>query len=546
MEHLKTKLVSSLEKVFPTKKPCAEGWSGSLYALRGETVSFQLAYHWDGERKERADISIETPSGVTSRIRTASLVPCAYPCHAKRDEDYLAVEPGLYPDLLEDLDELGMPLVSGQWRTLWIDLEVSKDAPAGAGNAVLTIRRGEETLSETVSVTVCAAQLPEVPIPHTEWFHCDCLADYYQVEVFSERHWEIIENFIRTAVRRGCNMILTPIFTPPLDTAVGGERTTMQLIDIETDGTTYTFGYEKFERWVEMARRCGIRYFEISHLFSQWGAVSCPKIVGIRNGKEEKLFGWHTKADSPEYADFLGQFLTSFTAKIDEMGIGEVCYFHISDEPHLDHLESYGAAKRIVSRYLQGRHMMDALSNYDFYEKGLVDEPVCANDHIQKFLENKPAKLWTYYCTSQCVDVSNRFIVQPGYRTRILGTQLYKYEIAGFLHWGYNFYNSEFSLRHLNPYRCTDADGAFPSGDPFLVYPGADGKPEESIRLMHMQQAMNDLCLMTCLEQLTDRETVMNLVERDQNTVTFDSYPRNIEYLEAQHTLLIQEIEKHL
>ena len=153
--------------------------------------------------------------------------------------------------------------------------------------------------------------------------------------------------------------------------------------------------------------------------------------------------------------------------------------------------------------------MMDALSDYEFYEKGLVSQPVCAVNHIQPFLEKRPEKLWGYYCTGQYVDVTNRFIVQPGYRTRILGTQMYKYQLDGFLHWGYNFYNAEHSIFPIDPYRCTDAAGAFPSGDPFLVYPGADKEPEESLRIMLMDEAMSDLCAMNYLEELAGRDVVM-------------------------------------
>ena len=50
-------------------------------------------------------------------------------------------------------------------------------------------------------------------------------------------------------------MILTPIFTPPLDTAVGGERTTTQLVGIKTDGDAYCFDFAKLDRWVELCRR---------------------------------------------------------------------------------------------------------------------------------------------------------------------------------------------------------------------------------------------------------------------------------------------------
>ncbi len=65
---------------------------------------------------------------------------------------------------------------------------------------------------------------------YTEWFHSDYLADYYHVDVFSEEYWRIVENFLRKAKERGVNMILTPILTLPLDTLIGGERTTTQLV----------------------------------------------------------------------------------------------------------------------------------------------------------------------------------------------------------------------------------------------------------------------------------------------------------------------------
>ena len=38
-------------------------------------------------------------------------------------------------------------------------------------------------------------------------------------------------------------MLLTPVFTPPLDTAVGGERRTVQLVDVKAEGNQYTFGF---------------------------------------------------------------------------------------------------------------------------------------------------------------------------------------------------------------------------------------------------------------------------------------------------------------
>jgi len=130
------------------------------------------------------------------------------------------------------------------------------------------------------------------------------------------------------------------------------------------------------------------------------------------------------------------------------------------------------------------------------------------------------------------LEVSNRFFAMPSYRTRILGVQLYLYEIRGFLHWGYNYYNSQYSLRHINPYVITDADDAFPSGDSFLVYPGDDGRPEESIRMMVMAEAMQDMRALAMLEKRKGKAYVRDLIRRYAGMdITFNKYPLTSDFV---------------
>ena len=135
----------------------------------------------------------------------------------------------------------------------------------------------------------------------------------------------------------------------------------------------------------------------------------------------------------------------------------------------------------------------------------------------------------------------------PSARNRILGVQLYKYDMTGFLHWGYNFYNSQFSIRHINPYQSTDADGMFAAGDPFLVYPGEGGMPEESLRIMVLNEAMNDLRALQLLESLSSREFVMELIEGDlSEPITFKSYPKSDMYLTSLRNRVNMEIAKRI
>lgn len=133
----------------------------------------------------------------------------------------------------------------------------------------------------------------------------------------------------------------------------------------------------------------------------------------------------------------------------------------------------------------------------------------------------------------------------PSARNRIYGVQLYKYDIEGILHWGYNFYNSQYSLMKINPYVVTDAGGAFPSGDPFLVYPKWDGTPEESIRMMVLYHAMTDHRAMKLLESLTNKKYVMELIEGDLSVpITFETYPKSDMYLINLRNRINREIAK--
>ena len=526
-------LLSSLTKVFTDEEPLFYPECCRLTGLYGETVSFQTACSFSGEEKEVIQVSIDSPLEKQMRIRQVISVPSAYPAHEKRDSNYLRHTPGLYPDLLKNLDHDSLLLVPGKWQSLWVDVSLTSEINPGIYPITVSLIDSEKSIAASVTATleIIPASLPSQELIHTQWFHGDCLADYYRVPVFSEEHWTILEHFISLYAKRGMNMILTPIFTPPLDTARGGERTTIQLVDINEENGTYQFDFTRLRRWVSICKASGIRYFEMAHLFTQWGAESAPKIMVTTNGEEIKRFGWHTPALG-DYTLFLDQFLPALKKELKLLDILDDTWFHISDEPKPANFNSYAAARESVMKHLKGCKLIDALSDYSFYESGLVERPACATDHIEPFLHHSVPHLWSYYCTAQCVDVANRFMAMPSERNRIYGIQVYKFGIEGILHWGFNFYNSEYSLEHINPYLVTDSGGSFPSGDAFLVYPGVDRYPEESIRLMVLYEAIQDHRALKLLEQYIGREAVINLLEEDlSEPITFKTYPKSASYL---------------
>ena len=527
-----SKKLSSLVKVFKKETPVSHPECGYLTALKGDSISFQVTYFSDKDLVANVKIESELEKYIT--VRSVEYVPArvAVNCLKRdvilKDGNYIKTDKAEFPDYLRKLKASKLKIKKNIYRTLWIEAELPQKIKAGDYDIKVTlVSESGDTLSEEIQrLTVCNASLPEATLIHTEWFHTDCIADYYGYEVFSEKHWSAIKNFMKTAVKRGINMIFTPVFTPPLDTAVGGERTTVQLVDVNCDSGAWSFGFEKLSRWVDLALSVGYKYFEISHLFTQWGAKAAPKIMATVDGEYKRVFGWDTPVSDGRYPEFLSKFLPELTAFLKKRGIAENTYFHVSDEPNASQMESYTLAKNTVKPFIEGFHSMDALSSYEFYETGLVETPVPGTNHIVPFIENNVSPLWSYYCVTQQNKYSNRYMMMSLARTRAIGVQWFKYNVKGFLHWGYNFYNSRHSVLHINPYKETEANAEFPAGDSFVIYPGAGGKPEESIRLIAFHQAQTDLRALTALAEKTSYEHVMELIEGDLGEpITFECFP---------------------
>lgn len=541
------RLISCLDKVFEDGRG-TDGAFAAPVALRGESVSFQIAIKNDDPAVRYGWLSAESVLAPHITLRSVESVAVKR-CWAEGtyDENYISVVPGAYPDMLMDMAEGVIVLPRGIWKSVWVEIALPQDQPAGVYPVSVSLRGNAGVMAQAqTAVRVLDAALPEQTIAHTEWFHTDCLADWYGVPVFSQRYWQIVENYVRTAVRRGCTMLLTPHITPALDTRVGGERTTVQLVDVTvTEDGGYEFGFENLRRWIDMALRCGVRQLEMAHLFTQWGARHAPKVVGMKDGKLTRLFGWEDDAVGGEYTRFLHAYLPRLTQELRQMGVADRVCFHISDEPNSEQLADYKAAKRSVESLLSGFVIMDAMSDYEIFEESGIEQPVVSLHHMEGFLNRGISRLWGYTCCMPTTVMTNRFIQMPLARTRAVGMLLWRYQLSGFLHWGFNFYNAAESVMRINPFTDSESGGVYPAGDPFLVYPGQDGRPIESMRLLAMHQAMQDARALALLERLAGRERAMEALCA-QGDVTFAQYPGTTAAFECVHERIYAAIEAAL
>lgn len=111
-----------------------------------------------------------------------------------------------------------MRVTDDMWAAFWISVRIPQNAETGKKQIQISLQElipgTEEMFAEqaaggaknmidviTVPLDIIDVVLPGQTLIHTEWFHGDCLADYYRIPVLSEEWWRIAGNFVRTADR---------------------------------------------------------------------------------------------------------------------------------------------------------------------------------------------------------------------------------------------------------------------------------------------------------------------------------------------------------
>lgn len=568
-----TKTVSSLTKVFPDEIKGKAISKASFF--KNEPFSFQVAYKNCDKDIQNKRIFTRIESELDAKYiseYSVGYVPVVHPTLVGKETiGYDRITTGLFPDMLfkrttnaEVLGEQGCKKIEyfeqeqkvhlnsayETYQSLWFTInENSQIVPSGKYKISVVFCSAvdsQEIGRETIELNVLNYELPKQSLLYTCWFHCDCLADTYGVEIFSDKFFEIFSRFVKEATKNGMNMILLPAFTPPLDTCVGKTRKTTQLVKVKMKDGKYSFDFSLMEKYIKLCFECGITHFEHNHLFTQWGAKSAPQIMAEVEGENKQLFGWHTDSKSEEYKDFLKQYLKALFPFLDSVGVGKNILFHISDEPGVEDIEYYESAKTLLKNELKGYMCGDALNSFKYYKEGSVGIPIVdvwSND-IELFAKECD-NYWVYYTgiTGEKA-FSNKLITTTGARNRIIGLQMYSNNAKGFLHWGYNYYYNSLSHGIFNP--CVDPCGykGMPAAS-FMVYPQYNGEAIPSLRMKIFNEGLLDYRACQLLESFTDKEKVKQLIFEFFDDTSYTLCPQNEKLFEFRQ-MLNNEILKFL
>jgi len=445
-------------------------------------------------------------------------------------DDYYDIRPEkIYPDVLEEID-LGRLQSAENCRHAFL-FQIKDNDKIPVGDNEITVRfciDNKQVAKCSFVLRKLAAVLPKQKAMSTCWMHYDSIEAQHNVKMFSRDFYKVFGSYLDAAVYSGQTMLLLPIFTPAFDTEIGSERRTAQLLDIREDADgNFTFDFSKMHAFIDFALAHGIEQFEMPPMFTQWGALHCPKImVKGADGRARRRFGWQTDSLSDDYRRFLATLIPALVAEMRARGLEERTFFHVSDEPHKDQLERWQACKDMITPYLGNCRTLDACSDIEFAGKNEREYTVAVEHKIMPFIEAGCRPLSTYFCCNpRGGNFPNRFIMQPLPRLIILGASLWRYDIDLFLHWGFNFYNTFLSRREISPYGNTDADALYPSGDAFIVYPNYAGRSANmSLRLVAMREMWRLTRILYLLEEKLGRDAVLAILDAEGATY-FNEYP---------------------
>ena len=175
----------------------------------------------------------------------------------------------------------------------------------------------------------------------------------------------------------------------------------------------------------------------------------------------------------------------------------------MADEPIESNLKSYVAIAEVVKKTSPAILLIEACHSTNL--KNMLSVWVPQLDYLStnyaffKARQLNHQQVW-YYCSAYPQgEYANRFIELPLIKTRLLHWINYRYGITGYLHWGFNQWDSDNPLEETS-FKSGDGASIIPGGDSWIIYP-KNGKLYGSIRLETMRNGLNDYKLLKMLER---------------------------------------------
>ena len=346
-------------------------------------------------------------------------------------------------------------------QPVWVSVKVPRE------NIIKGMYRGTVTVKEDGKVL---AQLPLVvtvknrvlPEPKDWAFHLDLwqnpysVARYYNVEPFSEEHFELMRPIMKRYADAGGKVITTSIMHKPWNGQTYDPFESMVTWMKKADGTWW-FDYTVFDKWVEFMMSCGVKK-----------EINCYSMVPWRlsfqyfDQASNQFKFFNGRPGEPAYEEFWMRMLQSFAQHLKEKGWFNITHIAMDERPLKDMLATIKVVYKADPDFklsLAGTYHKELLEDLDDYCITLAEK--FTPEEIAK--RRAEGKVTTYYtcCTEPR---PNTFTFSPLAESEWLGWWAAKINVDGYLRWALNSWVKDplLDTRFIS----------WAAGDCYLLYPG--------------------------------------------------------------------------
>lgn len=402
----------------------------------------------------------------------------------------------LYPDPIVEISN--KDIAPNKPQPIWVSVYIPKDTPAGIYSSEIKItgicNDRKITFRKKIYLHVYDIDLPKQTLNIANWFSIDnflkSFNGHWQYAQHNSEEWI---NLLKETAKKLKESHNTSVLISPL-----------QWTKFSYSNGKYSFDFKQFDSLVSIFSECGILTTLEGGFIAQrsggWNSdftVNVP-ISSTNDGNILKQYPITSEAAQSFYRSFIPALYKHIKTKFPN-----IQYFqHIADEPTEQNSQSYIEIAKYIKRICPNIKIIETTSttkigNYIDVIVPELDYLTKDYDIYQRF-QQQGKSLWFYTCYLPQGEFANRFIEQPLLMPRILHWINFKYNITGYLHWGFNRWIG-------NPYKETIQEQGdniiLPGGDSWIVYPSEDGKIYGSIRLEAMRDGIEDYALLKELEQ---------------------------------------------
>ena len=383
------------------------------------------------------------------------------------------------------------------------------------------------------------------------WQHPSNIARHADVRLFSDEHFAVLEEYLRSLSALGQRALTLIVSEGPWGGQMcwehpesGNNIYEYSIIPVtkRRDGS-FCYDFSIMQRYIDLGKKCGIRdelsvygliniWPRYGYLWTLRGEAVAPRVRYLDEATGCYAF-METEQELDDSVRAIEQYFV-ITGQIDRVRVA-------ADEPadvetfrkSLNHLHEVAPAFTFKAAINHVEFIDEFSENFSDFVPFLE----CARDKLKQLQEYKrtmPGKRFLWY---SCLgpDRPNYFLSSDLVESYLVGILTTVYGLDGYLRWSYTVWTKD----PMN----SVAYNHFSAGDMYIVYPGANGKPILSLRYYALKRGIQFYELLRSYQSRFGKRRMLELVAplfTEKNVQKYDTSfsTKYADYETLRNTLL--------